>query len=176
MISNVDLSKITPDGKNPAQTVIVKKDRTEAKPTPGRPRAKLPEANVDLSGMIAEEIQDDVDDGGDDAPAQGVNSDDQLEAEGQAAIAAQPAMHEGQTTLKAAKKLTKKELEAKEEQRKDDAGENDLQDDLATNNADLEEEGKAVMALSAATVETVGAQKDAAPHESDKQPGASAHV
>lgn len=85
-------------------------------------------------------------------------------------------MHEGQTTLKAAKKLTKKELEAKEEQRKDDAGENDLQDDLATNNADLEEEGKAVMALSAATVETVGAQKDAAPHGSDKQPGASAHV
>ena len=51
-----------------------------------------------------------------------------------------------------------------------------MQDDLATNNADLEEEGKAVMALSAATVETVGVQKDAAPHGSDKQPGASAHV
>lgn len=89
-------------------------------------------------------------------------------------------MHEGQTTLKAAKKLTKKELEAKEAQRKDDAGENDLQDDLATNDADLEEEGKAVMALSAATVETVGSKnkekKDSAPHGSDKKPGASAHV
>lgn len=76
MVSNVDLSKITPDGKNPAQTVIVKKDRTEAKPAPGRPRSKLPEANVDLSGIIAEEIQDDVDDVGDGAPAQGLNSDD----------------------------------------------------------------------------------------------------
>lgn len=157
----------------------MKKDRTEAKPAPGRPRSKLPEANVDLSGIIAEEIQNDVDDVGDDAPAQGLNSDALLEAEGQAAIAAQPAMHEGQTTLKAAKKLTKKELEAKEAQRKDDAGDNDLQDDLATNDADLEEEGKAVMALSAATVETVVGQKenkDAAAHGSDKQPGASAHV
>tara|TARA_B110000285_G_scaffold216251_1_gene263360 strand:+ start:549 stop:713 length:165 start_codon:yes stop_codon:yes gene_type:complete len=54
----------------------VKKDRTEAKPAPGRPRSKLPEANVDLSGIIAEEIQDDVDDVGDGAPAQGLNSDD----------------------------------------------------------------------------------------------------
>jgi hypothetical protein len=56
-----------------------------------------------------------------------------------------------------------------------------LQDDLATNNADLEEEGKAVMALSAATVETVGSKQDSAndplsSHGSDKQPGASAHV
>jgi hypothetical protein len=55
-----------------------------------------------------------------------------------------------------------------------------LQDDLATNDADLEEEGKAVMALSAATVESVGSKnkekKDSAPHGSDKQPGASAHV
>lgn len=76
MISNVDLSNITPDGKNPAQTVIVKKDRTAAKPAPERPRSKLPEANVDLSGIIAEEIQDDVDDIGDDAPAPGLNSDD----------------------------------------------------------------------------------------------------
>lgn len=80
-----------------------------------------------MSGLIAEEIQNDVDDIGDEAP---VNGDAQLEAEGQAAIAAQPTMHEGQTTLKPAKKeekkLTKKELEAKEEQIKDDAGENDL--------------------------------------------------
>lgn len=96
-------------------------------------------------------------------------------------------MHDGQTTListstKAAPKLTKKELEAKEERRKDDAGENDLQDDLAANGADLEEEGKAVMAMSAATVETIdntkGDKKDAAAHASAKQPGpeASAHV
>ena len=46
-------------------------------------------------------------------------------------------------------------MEAKEEQRKDDAGENDLQDELEVNNVDLEEEGKAVMALSQATIETV---------------------
>lgn len=53
-----------------------------------------------------------------------------------------------------------------------------MQDDLATNAADLEEEGKAVMALAAATVETVGAKKDTAAHSSDKQPGpgANAHV
>ena len=76
-------------------------------------------------------------------------------------------------------KWYKDKEEKRETMRQDilaDAGENDLQDDLATNNADLEEEGKAVMALSAATVETVGAQKDAVAHGSGKQPGASAHV
>lgn len=45
-----------------------------AKAAPARPRSTLPEANVDLSGMVAEEIQNDVDDIGDEAPAQGLNS------------------------------------------------------------------------------------------------------
>ena len=149
-----------PDGKNPGRTVIQKKLKLPA-PVAMRKAASLPEANVDMSGIVAEEMQNEVDDA-DEAPvAQGPSSSpaDELEEEGRAAIAAQPSMHSGATTLTAATKPSKKELDAKEAQRKEDAGENDLQDELEVNNANLEEEGKAVMALSSATVETVTGEK-----------------
>ena len=96
-----------------------------------------------MSGLVAEEIQNEVD-GVDDLPD---NSNEALEAEAKAAIAAQPTMHQGTSTLQT-KLPSKKELEAKEAQRKEDAGENDLQDDLEVNNSNLEAEGKAVMAMS----------------------------
>ena len=64
-------------------------------PAPAKKPAALPEANVDMSGLVAEEIQNEVD-GVDDLPD---NSNEALEAEAKAAIAAQPTMHQGTSTL-----------------------------------------------------------------------------